>query len=155
MLINKIISLDSRLIKKYKVKEIKVTEKEEVGIKDLESILKKQSELLCHLEAKLPPPTKLRSNLLNFKNYTHWVATIFAILVAIKHEALDEEIIFGKLKKSRKIRGKVNKKIKDLQEEKTELLRLKQRHIFSMEQTQNLEREWHDVVHDWSLVASL
>ena len=79
-LIKEVVMLDKRLLSEYAHKEMKALGKEKIEINDLGLILRKESELLEHLEAKLPPPKAATIDLIKEPIFTHWVARIFALL---------------------------------------------------------------------------
>ena len=79
-------------------------------INNLEKIIAKESEMLCHLEAKLPPHEKFRTILLKKDIYTEWVSRLFALLAGIEYQYGKEESVFSKLKKNKKIRLTVRRR---------------------------------------------
>ena len=79
-LIEEVVMLDKRLLSDYTLKEKKVLAKERLGIEDLDVLLKKESEVLEHMEAKLPPPKAATITLVKEPTFTHWVARVFALL---------------------------------------------------------------------------
>ncbi len=123
-LIEEAAMLDKKLLSEYVHRGEKVLTKEKIEVKDIGLILRKQSALLEHLEAKLPPPKAASFGLMKEPTFTHWVARVFALLSYFEHLYAKEAIIFGQLKKNKKIKIKISKKIMHLIKEKSELLRI-------------------------------
>lgn len=153
-LIGKLIFLDKRLLKGYRETEIKVV-KEELSIKDLEPILKKESEILCHLEAKLPPANKVKNELLKSPNFTHWVARVLALLSELESDYQKEIRIFEKIKGKESVRKRIDIKIKHLLKEKERLLRLKDERVQSAKNIGRLEKEWFRAAHHYTISLRL
>lgn len=152
-LIAKVIFLDKSLLKKYKAKEEKIIKRKKLEIKDLEKILKKQSELLCHIESKLPPKPKIKTNLLKKTTFTHWSSRIFALLAAFENEYNKETDIFKKLKQNEKIKKIIEKKIKHLIKEKWQFLKIKEKRALSMEI--GIDEEHLKSFHNWASLSNL
>ncbi len=150
LMISKSAFLDQKLLEEYKTKKIFAIEQTKTEIKDLEDIIARQSELLCHLEAKLPPEDKFRATLLNKRIFTEWVARIFALLAAIHLEAQKEEIIFRELRKSEKIRKILNQRINSLIKEKFALMKIKEDRLLSYSDVKGIEKEHHIVLHHYT-----
>ena len=147
-LIGKIVMLDKRLLREYSSKEMKVIGKEKIEIKDIGMILKKESELLEHMEAKLPPPKAATIALMKEPIFTHWVARIFALLSYLEHNYAKEAMIFGKIKNNRLARSKINRKISYLMKEKSKMIMIMQEKAVSMKQSgmdSSLKRELHNL----------
>lgn len=154
-LIGKVIFLDQKLLKRYKMKELKLMQKSKIEIQDLEKIIAKQSELLCHLEAKLPPPDKLKQSLLKKGTFTEWVSRIFALLAALHYEYKKEKGIFDKLKKNNKIKNRLEMKINHLIKEKFTLLRLKDKRLLTFGDIKHIEDEHHLIAHHYASALKL
>ncbi|MBS3097559.1 hypothetical protein J4209_02065 [Candidatus Woesearchaeota archaeon] len=154
-LIEKSIFLDKKLLDEYKTKEEKIVEQKKVGLKDLESLLKKESELLCHIEAKLPPPSKVRGLLLEETTFSHWASRVLALLVAFENEYEKEKIIFNEIKKNNKTKRRIDKKIKHLIKEKWDLLKIKEKKALSMEEVGEIEEEHLRRFHHWASTSAL
>ena len=131
-LIEEVVMLDKRLLKEYNKKAKMVISEGKVEIKDFEPILKKQSELLEHLEAKLPPSKAASIVLLKEPVFTHWVARIFALLSYLEHIYYKEIYVFSKLKKNKLLKIKINKKIIYLVREKSKLINVMEEKASSM-----------------------
>ena len=123
-LIGEVVMLDKRLLNEYSHKEKRVIGKEKTGISDLALILKKESELLEHLDAKMPPTKAASTALMKEPNFTNWVARIFSLLSYIEHLYQKEAIVFGKLKKNKAAKLKIGKKIVHLIRERSRLIRI-------------------------------
>ena len=123
-LIGEVVMLDKKLLSEYAHKEKNVLKKEKIDIKGLGLILKKESSLLEHLEAKLPPPKAVTLNLVEEPIFTHWVARIFALLSYLEHMYHKETNIFSKLKQNKAIKTKISRKITHLLKEKSKLLKI-------------------------------
>ena len=117
-------------------------------------VLKKESEILMHLEAKLPPPAKVKPALLKNQVMHHWVARIFALLSGFENEYKKESMIFSKLKKNEEIRKKINRKIKHILKEKEKLLRVKEQRALSMK-TLKIDNEWRLMFYQFNAAARL
>ena len=154
-LIEKIIFLDNRLLRNFRKKEEKVVEEEKIEIEDLGDILKKQTDILCHLEAKIPPPKKLSEHMLNKLLFDHWVVRIFALLTAMEYQAHKESRILKKLKEDQKIKNKVEVKIEHLVREKKRLLDVKEARIISAAKLSSMDKEWERAITDAGAAAKL
>ena len=110
-LIEDAVILDKRLLKEYVHAERYISKKERIKLKDLGLILKKESELLEHLEAKLPPPKYVSAALIKEPTFTHWTAGVFALLSYMEYIHAKEMMVFSQLKKNGLVRAKINKKI--------------------------------------------
>ena len=152
-LIERIISLDKGLLKEYKAKEERIVEKRSIETKDLEAVLKKQSELLSHIEAKLPPKSKVKARLLEKTTFTHWSSRIFALLAAFENEYSKEAEIFGMLRENEKTREVIERKIGHLVREKWQLLKIKEKRALSMEG--GIDEEHLRSFHHWAALSSL
>ena len=131
-LIGDVVMLDKKLLKGYSKKEILIVRKEKVEANDMELILANESELLEHLEAKLPPPKKMPSTLEREPNFTHWVARIFALLALFEHIYLKESMIFNKLKRNKETKMMIGKKIDSLIREQSKLVSIMQEKLITM-----------------------
>jgi|MDTC01.1.fsa_nt_gb hypothetical protein len=154
-LFSKIIFLDQRLLKKYQRREEKIIKTSSLKAKDLNKILKKESELLSHLEAKLPPPSKINNKLLEKSTFSEWVSRILALIISFKSEHKKEELIFQKLKKNKRIKKKVDIKINHLLKEKWELLKLKESRVLSTENVKGIDSEHHRISRHYASVSKL
>lgn len=145
-LIGEVVSLDKSLLKEYSHKEERILKKEKIEIKDLELILREESTLLEHLEAKLPPPKSADIALIKEPTFTHWVARILALLTCLEHIYAKEVIVFNKLKKNKIIKSKINKKIIHLIKEKSKLIKIMEEKSISMKKfrlSNELKKESH------------
>ena len=120
-LIGEVVMLDKKLLGEYSHKERNALKKEKIEVKGIGLILKKESSLLEHLEAKLPPPKEATAGLMKDPVFTHWVARVFAILSYFEHLSHKEKEIFSKLKKNKAVKTKINRKIIHLMKEKSKL----------------------------------
>lgn len=146
-LIEEVVMLDKRLVREYASKGTRLLRKEKVETKDLGYILGKQSSVLEHLEAKLPPSKAVSSFLMKEPTFTHWVARIFALLSYLNHLYYREKAVFKKLKKNKFSRLKINKKIIHLMKEKSKLLNIMQEKSISMKKfkvNNELKKELHN-----------
>ena len=153
-LIEKIIFLDKKLLKGYKKKRENIIRRKKVEIKDIESVLKKESEILMHLEAKLPPAGKVKSTLIKSQVMHHWIPRILALLSGFESEYQKENIIFHKLKSNDRLRKKINKKIKQILKEKEKLLRLKEQRALSIEKLR-IDDEWRLIFYQFNAATRL
>ena len=146
-LIGEVVVLDKKLLNQYSYKGEKILKKERVDIKDLDIILRKESELLEHLEAKLPPPRLVGIELIKEPIFTNWVARVFALLSCLEHIYAKDIMIFSKLKKNTMLRNKIAQKIAHLIREKSKLIRIMEEKSVSIEKfalSNDLKKELHD-----------
>ncbi|MBS3113503.1 hypothetical protein J4448_00215 [Candidatus Woesearchaeota archaeon] len=153
-LIKEVVMLDKRLLSEYAHKERKALGKEKIEINDLGLILRKESELLEHLEAKLPPPKAATIDLIKEPIFTHWVARIFALLSYLGHIYAKEAIVFSKIKKNKLARIKISRKISYLMKEKSKLLKIMEEKDMSMK-TFNMENKLRNELHNLTTTTSL
>ena len=130
-LIGKAIVLDKKLLQEYSKKEKKVIEKEKHELNGLGAALAKETELLEHLEAKIPPMAN--ANLLKEPMFSHWISRIFALLGYLEHVYSKEKEIFRQLKKNKAVKSRIEKKISHLVKEKSGLFRIMEQKAVSME----------------------
>ena len=121
-LIGKVVVLDKRLLAEYKSRERNIISKEKIEVRDLASILGKESGALEHLEAKLPPPRLLPAALKEEPLFTQWVSRILALLSYLEHQYGKEMEIFSRLKKNKTAKSRIGKKIVQLARERSRLL---------------------------------
>ena len=132
-LIGEAIMLDKKLLQEYSKKEKKVIEKEKRELNDLGAALAKETELMEHLEAKIPPMAAANANLLKEPMFSHWISRIFALLGYLEHIYSKEKGIFRKLKKNKSVKSRIEKKISHLIKEKSRLFRIMEQKAVSME----------------------
>lgn len=154
-MIKEIVILDQKLLNKYKEQEESILKEVKVETKDIENIIRKETDILCHLEAKLPPADKTKSILLKKSIFTEWVSRIFALISAFENEYKKEEIIFKKLKEDSSIKKKVETKIRHLLKEKWYLLKLKEERLLSMKDIGRLEEEYYRLSHHYASASNL
>jgi hypothetical protein len=154
-MITKVITLDEKLLKTYKRKDIKVIRDEKANIRGLEEILGKESELLMHLEAKFPPPNKVKADLLEKENFSHWVIRVLTALSGLKHNFKKDLAIFKKLKQSGKLRKKVEARIDYVLKEKLEFMQIKEQRTLSWESIGKLDDALHDAAHKYLAASQL
>ena len=154
-LIEKVILFDKKLLKGYELKEEKVVSREEAEIKDINRVLSRQSELLHHLEAKLPPPSKISLQSLKRKIFDQWVPRILALLAGLESEYKRESLIFKKLKKNQRLRLLINKKIKSVEREKADLIRIKQKRLISVVKSNKLDNELISMFREFNTIKNL
>jgi len=147
-LIGEVVLLDKKLLSEYTHKEENALKKEKIEVKGLGLILKKESSLLEHLEAKLPPPKAATISLLKEPIFTHWVARVFAILSYLEHLYQKEKEIFSRLKKNNAIKAKISRKISHLVKESSKLNRIMEEKYSSMQKLgidNKLRKELHNL----------
>jgi len=154
-LIERVILFDKNLLKSYKSKEEEISSKERGGIKDINKILERQSELLNHLEAKLPPPSKIKPLLLKKGIFNQWTPRVLALLATFEGEYKKEGLIFKKLKNNEKMKQLINKKIKSLEKEKASLIRIKQKRLLNMTKLGRLDDELGLMFREFNAVKNL
>ena len=146
-LIEKVVVLDKRLLKGYSFRERMVFGREKTEAKELSSVLRRESELLEHLEAKLPPPRAAGTAMVKEPAFTHWASRVFALLLHIEQLYTAETAIFGKIKKNKSARRKIGKKILQILREKSKLLEIMQLKAASMTKfrlDEGFKRELHN-----------
>ena len=149
-LINRLIHVDKRLLGKYKAEEANVAGKEKSAAKDFEKLLRKQSDILCHMEAKLPPAEHTSQKLLDRAVFSEWSVRLFALLAALLEEHQKEQRIVQQLRKSQKSRRKLDLKISHLIREQWELLRLKEKRLLAMGQLRKIDKEHQTLSHRYA-----
>jgi len=154
-LIEKVILFDKKLLKGYKSKEEKVITRAEAEAKDISRILSRQSELLYHLEAKLPPPGKISLKLLKRKIFDQWVPRVLALLAGLETEYKKEALIFKKLKKNQRLRLLINKKIRSVEREKADLIRIKQKRLINVVKSSKLDKELRSMFLEFNTIKNI
>ncbi len=130
--IGKAIMLDKRLVKEYLSKKNKIIFVEKTEARSLKALLNKETLVLEHLEAKMPPPALITGNLLKDPIFTHWVARVFALLSYLEHLYCIEKEIFKKIRKNRAAKSVISRKISELVKEKSKLLNVLEAKEISM-----------------------
>ncbi len=154
-LMNRIIVFDKKLLKGYKKKNVNVASKEKLVITDLESILEVESELLEALEAKIPPPDKIRAKLFGKNIFNLWAPMVFALLASLESEYEKETIIFSRIKEDEKLREKIESKIKHVVEEKERVLKIKHERAVAMKSIGKISDDYRQKFHEYVHAASL
>lgn len=149
-LIEKIIIFDNKMLEDIKEKEENIEKKEKIEIKDLKNILSKESEILNHLEAKIPPEKSVSGKLLQKKIFNTWTPRVLSLMTGYLTELKREDIINKKLSRSKKIKKILNKKISSLENEKKNLINIKQKRIFDMSRNVKQEDELRMILHDFA-----
>ena len=140
--------LDKKSLEGYEEKAEKVFKKESLEIKGLGGLLNRQTFVLEHIEAKLPPASAASIALLKEPIFTNWVSRILALISYLEHLHLQEQNVFSKLKKNKQIKVIINKKIKYLIKEKSELLSLMEKKASAMKKfkySSELRKEMHNL----------
>lgn len=148
-LIGKAVMLDKRLVKQYTAREEKIIKKEKAGIKDIRVILEKETAVMEHLEAKIVPAGHVTVNLLRDPVFSHWAATVFALLAYLGHLTHVERGISAQLKKNISFRSKIIKKISYIVREKSKLLRIMEQKQYSMGKAiinSKFKKEYHNLI---------
>ncbi len=147
-LMEEIVSFDKSLVRTYSRGKNTLKKEEGRKIQDIEKMLQRESELLCHLEAKIPPPSKISLKLLAPEMYTHWASRILALLVEIENTSKNIEERFRELKKKEQARKQLTIKISQIIKEKNQVVKLKDKHGWR-------ENEWHALIHHFGAAARL
>ncbi|MEK6983136.1 MAG: hypothetical protein AABX33_01055 [Nanoarchaeota archaeon] len=140
--------LDKQLLGEYFRKEKRILGKEITEIKDFESILGKESEILEHMEAKLPPPKAASINLMKEPVFTHWVVRIFTLMSCLGYLWAREASLFAELKKNNTAKTEISKKISHLMKERLKLLGVLEEKGIALEKFEindRLKKELHNV----------
>lgn len=153
-LIRKAIMLDKKLLQEYSKKERNVIEKEKHEFKSLSLVLAKETELLEHLEAKIPPMAATNANLLKDPIFSHWISRIFALLGYLEHIYSREKKIFRQLKKNKIMKSKIEKKISHLIKEKSRLVRIMEQKAISMEKL-GINNKFKAELHNFTTVIRI
>ncbi len=153
-LIEKAVVLDKRLLSEFHHKQSKILREEKLEIRGLGPLFAKESELLEHLEAKLPPPKAVTMEFMKEPMFTHWVSRIFALLSFIEHACSKENAILGMLKKDKTARKMVDKKIRNLVHERSKLLKIMEEKAISMEEYRN-DRDFKKELHNLTTTINL
>jgi len=154
-LIERVIFLDQKLMKRYKARGIKLVGSTKTGVSELGRIISRQSEILCHIEAKLPPPEKFRNVLLRKEVFTEWVSRIFALLAGFEYEYHKEFIIMERLKKNKKIRDKLKVKIIHLIKEKFALMKIREKKLLMTDSGKKILKEHHIIANKYASALRL
>ena len=147
-LIGEAAMLDKKLLHEYSKKEAGAVKDEKSTIRDIRWILEKESALLEHLEAKLPPPKAAGMELLKEPVFTHWVARLLALLSYLEHFHNKENDVFSRLKKSKAAKATISRKIMNIIREKSELLRIMGEKEISMKKSSmgiEFKKELHNL----------
>ncbi len=123
-LIEEAVMLDKRLLNEYTTKGELFLRKEKADVEDIALVLGRESEILEHMEAKLPPPKAASLGLMKEPLFTHWVARVFALLSYLEHLHEKEKSMFSHLKKDKAIKKRINGKIMHIIKEKSKLLEI-------------------------------
>ncbi len=154
-LMQKIIFFDRKLLKGYKKKEVNVIQGEKLEIRDIESILFSESEILDALEAKIPPAKKFKARLLKKSVFNRWVPMVFALLSSFETEHSKETEIFSKVKSSNKLRKKIESKIRHIANEKEKMLRIQEKRALAMESFEKISDEHRQAFHEYVSAANM
>ncbi|HJN56479.1 MAG: hypothetical protein QF436_01605 [Candidatus Woesearchaeota archaeon] len=154
-LMQEIIFFDKKLLKNYRQKSIKIIDKEKVDVKDIQNILKTESELLDALEAKIPPAKNLKSKLFKKQAFNKWLPLVFALTAAFDTEYEKEKFIFSKFKKNTVLRKKIENKINSIIVEKEKILKIKEKRAVEMKNFGKISDELRYRFHEYIYAASL
>ena len=154
-LMERIIVFDKKLLKGYKQKEANAVKNERLGIHDLEKTLGIESELLETLEAKIPPPSKIKARLFSKKIFNIWAPMVLALLASFGTEYNKERVIFSMIKKDEKFRKKIERKIKHIINEKERVLKIKQERALAMKSTGKISDDYRQKFHEYVHAAGL
>lgn len=154
-LMQEIIFFDKKLLKDYRQKDIKIIGSEKVDVKDIQNILKTESELLDALEAKMPPALKLKPKLFKKEVFNKWVPLVFALTAAFDTEYEKEQLIFSKFKKNTALRKKIENKINYIIVEKEKILKIKEKRAVEMKNFGKISDELRYRFHEYIYAASL
>ena len=145
-LIGQAVIADKKLLREYSKKEKVIAGREKSEFKSLDMILRKETILMEHLEAKIPPSKMVGINLLQDPVFSHWTARVFALLIYLEHWHSGEKLIFSQLKKNKPVKARINKKIFQIIGEKAKLLKIMDEKADSMKRfniSGSFKRELH------------
>ena len=148
-LMDRIIIFDKKLLKGYKRKEVNIIRNEKFGINDLEKTLGIESELLETLEAKIPPPGRIKAKLFSKKVFSLWAPMVLALLASFGAEYSKERAIFSMIKKDEKLRKKIGRKIRHIINEKERVLKIRQERAFAMKSTGKISDDYRQKFHEY------
>lgn len=154
-LMGRIIIFDKKLLKGYKQKEVNVIKNEKFGINDLEKTLEIESELLETLEAKIPPPSRIKAKLFSKKVFSLWSPMVLALLASLEAECKKEKMIFSEIKKDERLRKKIERKIKHLVGEKGRVLKIKHERAIAMKSMGKISDDYRQKFHEYVHAAGL
>ena len=89
------------------------------------------------------------------KTFNNWIPATFALLSNLEAEFKKEQAIFLKIKKNNKLRGKIDKKIKHIIEEKEKILKIKENRTLSMKKVGKISDDYRESFHDYISIAHL
>lgn len=153
-LIGEAVMLDKKALGEYEFRNEKVLSNEKTGLGNILAILKKESLVLEHLEAKLPPPGDITADLIKEPVFTHWVSRIFALLSFIEFLYGRESIVFGTLKKNVHLRAKIKNKISRLAKEKSRLIQIMHDKRYSMKKFK-MDDDFRNELHEFTAIITL
>lgn len=153
-LIEKAVMLDKAALKDYKVMETRAAKSEKGEAGNLGLVLRKESELLEHLEAKLPPPKEVSADLVREPIFTHWASRALAILSYFEALHSKEIKLISKFKKNNAARRRINKKIMHLIKEKSKLLSIMQEKSVSMRKIR-IGSQFKKELHNFTTIINL
>jgi len=148
-LIKEIIIFDDKLLKNYKEKEVEVFRKEVTEVKDIEKNLHIQSMLLEAMEAKIPPPKKIK-----LLKPIH-IPQLLALLTNLEAEHAKEKEIFSKIKIKNSSRKKIEQKIKHVILEKEKMLKAKEKRALSMDKLGKITSDHQQSFHQYVCASEL
>ncbi|MEK6892263.1 MAG: hypothetical protein AABX25_03700 [Nanoarchaeota archaeon] len=147
-LIEEAVIVDKKLLSEYSKKEEIIAEKEKSELKNLETVLRKETILLEHLEAKIPPSKMAGMYLIQDPIFSHWVARVFALLLYLEHMYSSEKLIFSQLKKNKAVKSGISRKIFQIIKEKAKLLKIMDEKAVSMKRfntSADFKKELHNL----------
>lgn len=154
-LMGRIIIFDKKLLKGYKQKEVNVIKNEKFGINDIEKTLGIESELLETLEAKIPPPSRIKAKLFSKKVFGILAPMVLALLASLEAECKKEKMIFSEIKKDERLRKKIERKIKHVAEEKVRVLKIKHERAIAMKSMGKISDDYRQKFHEYVRAAGL
>ena len=154
-LMREIVFFDQKLLKNYGKKEFKAVENEKIEIKDIEKILRIETELLDGIEAKIPPPKRITARLFKKNAFNKWVPFIFALLANFEAECQKERLIFLKIKKNSRLRNKIEGRIYHIIREKEGILKIKEERALSMRSLGRISEDHRQAFHEYVSASEL
>lgn len=154
-LMHEIIFFDEKLLKGYKGRGTKIIEKEKLEIKDIDNLLKTESVILDTLEAKIPPPSKVKGKLFSKEVFNKWMPLVFALLASFEAEYKKEQLIFSEIKKNNKLKNIIESKIRHIVKEKEKMFKMKEKRALSMRSLGKIGDDYRQVFHEYVSVAGL
>ena len=142
--------LDKKSLERRGKMEKKLVNAGKIDAKTFTILIAKQTALLEHLEAKLPPAKFVKSKWLSEPFFAQWKSRIFSITFHIRQLCEKEKLLLKNIKSNASIRKKLSVKIDYLVEEQKKLLQILHDKSKSISQ-----EESRKTIHNFTVTVSL